>query len=256
MPDVKRLTRGASPILLLLAALCFLLPFVGVSCNTAAAGAAIGSVGSIGGSSGSNNAGASAACLQALNGRDLFAYSGVNLITGSNPSVDTNIPGCPSSSSPSSGAADSQPPPQGIGVQPLLVIALVLIAVGIVATVLRAPLRAIVAGAAALLALVMVLANNSAVHGTIVAKLNASGGGALSSTGFSGALDSFINIHPAIGFTLILLALVMAIVVNGAALLLGSGLRLTGAVAGAAPTSPGMAPPAPPPGPPPARPPS
>ena len=212
MPDVTKATRGASPILLVLAALCFLLPFVGVSCNTAAAQGALGpAISQFGGSSGQSAQ--ANQCLQALTNRDLASYSGINLAFGSNPSTPSNLPGCDSgTSSPTSS------PDQGkIGVQPLVLLALILIIVGLLATVLRAPLRSLVAGGAALLAGILILIENSTVHTTILNKLSSSGGSnSLSQLG-AGSVSAFFDVHAALGFTLVLLALLLAIIVNAAA---------------------------------------
>ena len=248
MPDVTKATRGASPILLVLAALCFLLPFVGVSCNTAAAQGALGpALTQLGGSSGQSAQ--ATQCLQALTNRDLASYSGVNLAFGGNPSTPSNLPGC------DSGTSSSSSPDQGnIGVQPLVLLAFILVIVGLLATVLRAPLRYLVAGGAALLAAVLVLVDNSTVHTTIINKLSSSGGSnSLSQLGV-GSVSAFFDVHASIGFTLVLVALVLAILVNAAGA--ATVMRPT---AGAAPPPPWEAQPppgAPPPGaPPPGQPP-
>ncbi len=204
--DIGKATRGASPILLVLAALCFLLPFVGVSCNTSAASAALGSLGSIGGSGSSSGAAVSAACLQALNGHDFYNYSGLNMVTGSEPTAQVDIPGCPttSSSTPTSPLAVSpsaQAPPLGIGVQPVMVVVLVLIVIGILGGALRGRAGRFAAGGAALLAAVLVVVNNSTAHAAIVNKLDSSSAanGSLQSAGLGGAIDAFFNIHAALG---------------------------------------------------------
>ena len=227
--DVDRATRGASPILLVLAALCFLLPFIGVSCNTSAASAAIGSLGSIGGSTNSSAAAVSAACLQALNGYDFYNYSGLSMVTGSEPTAQVNVPGCPttSSSTPTSPLAVSpsaQAPPLGIGVQPVMVAALVLVVVGILGGAVRGRAGRFAAGGAALLAAVLVVVNNSTAHAAIVSKLDSSSAanGSLQSAGLGSAIDAFFNIHAALGFTLILIALGLTVVANAAALMIGS----------------------------------
>jgi hypothetical protein len=262
MPSrVDKATRGASPILLVLAALCFLLPFVGVSCNTAAGSAALGSLGSVGASGNSGAAAASAACLQALSGRDLYTYTGLNMVTGSDPTLQTNIPGCPTTSSSNSNSplaiSPSAPTPTlGIGVQALMVLVLLLIIVGVVGGVVRGRAGRCVAAAAALLAMALVLINNATAHSAIVNKLTSSAGGtgALSASGLSGTFDSFFNIHAALGFTLILIALGLGALANLVAVLVGSGLRLTtlGPQTGAPPPPGGIIPaPAIPPAPPP-----
>jgi hypothetical protein len=228
----QRSVRGVSPILLVLAALCFLLPFVGVSCNTSAGGAALGSaLSQAGGAGNSGNAAAVTSCLQGLSGRDLVTYSGVNLLTGGTPAAATSIPGCDTgSASASSSASSTVSKDAGIGVQPLMVVALLLIAVGIIAALLRAPGRAVIAGGAALVAAVLIVINNSTVHTPILNKLTSSAGGAsISSLGLTGGLglENFFSIHAAIGFILILVALFLALAANVVDLTLGSSLRLT-----------------------------
>ena len=138
----------------------------------------------------------------------------------------------------------------GIGVQPLIAVAFLLILVGIVATAVRAPLRAVIAGGAALAAAVLLVINNSTVHTPILDKLTSSGGASsLSSLGIAGGLETFFSIHAAIGFLLVLIALLLALAVNVAALALGSRLRLTtGGDDWRAPPPGGPAPTHPPPG--------
>ncbi|MDQ6856593.1 MAG: hypothetical protein M3Z57_05915 [Candidatus Dormibacteraeota bacterium] len=236
MPQtVTKATRSASPILLVLAVLCFLLPFVGVSCNSAGLQGLAGSL--PGGTSGSGQS----ACLSAISNTDLYSYSGVNLATGSAPST-ANIP---SSCSSTTGGKTSSNDSPTIGVQPLLIVALVLIVVGILATVLRSPMRYAVALAASLIAAIVVIANNSVVHNTvsdkITALVNTSGGSSDINLQGLGGVGSFFNIHAAIGFTLILIALFLAVAVNALGWAVGSGLRIAPAGSGAAP------PPEPPP---------
>jgi hypothetical protein len=261
---VERSTRGASPILLVLAALCFLLPFMGVSCNTSAGSAALGSLGSVGASGDSSGAAASAACLQALNGRDLYVYSGLNMVTGSDPTAQTNIPGCPTTSSSNSTSPlaispTAQTPTLGIGVQALMVVVLLLIVVGVVGGAVRGRSGRFIAAGAALLAAILAVVNTSTAHTAIVNKLNSSvgggAGGSLSAAGLgNGTIDSFFNIHAALGFTLILIALGFAVLANLVALIVESGVRLAAAAphAGTPPLPGGVGPgpefpPAPPP---------
>jgi hypothetical protein len=231
MPDsattsAARATRGLSPVLLVLAALCFLLPFVGVSCNASALDGLVNSVPAA-------NASQANECLTAVSHTDLYSYSGVNLVTGSAPSSATVPAAC--SSATGSNSTSSESPT--VRAQPLLIVVLVLIVLGIAATALRSPRRYMVAAAAALLAAVLVVVNNSVVHSAvsdrITALANKSGGS--SSFSPSGGVGSFFDIHPSIGFALILVALFLAAAVNVFGLLTGTGLRLARAPAGAAP---------------------
>jgi hypothetical protein len=237
---VQRASRGASPIVLVLAALCFLLPFVGVSCNSSALQGVAGSVpgGSIGGPE-------TSACLSAISNSDLYTYSGLNLVTGSAPSTAGIPPSCSTTAGDSSTAGETPT----VGVQPLLVVVLVLILVGIIAALLRSPLRYAVALGAALGAAILVIANNSVVHDAVRDRISALANKSSGSPNLGlqalGGVGGFFNIHAAIGFTLVLLALFLAVAVNLAALLVGPVLRIAHAPPAAGP------PPEPPPWPPP-----
>lgn len=252
MPDVRKVTRGASPILLVLAALCFLLPFVGVSCNTAAAQGALGpAIQSLGGSSSQSDQ--ATQCLQALSNRDLATYSGTNLAFGGTPSTPSNLPGCNSGGTSPSSSADQA----NIGAQPLVLVAFILIIVGLLATLLRAPLGYLVTGGAALLAAVLLLVNNSTVHTPILNKLSSSSGSNSLAQFGGGSLETFFSVHASIGLWLVLIALLLALLVNGAGAAAAMGLRVSGGPAAPPDASPDAPPPgAPPPGgPPPGMPP-
>ncbi len=238
--SVERASRGASPIVLVLAALCFLLPFVGVSCDSSAIQGVAGSVplGAAGGA-------ATSACLSAISNTDLYSYSGLNLTTGSAPST-AGIP--PSCSTTAGGSATASETPT-VGVQPLLVVVLVLILVGIAATLARSPLRYAVGLGAALGAAILVIANNSVVHDAIRDRISAlanmSSGSPNLGLAEVGGVGGFFNIHAAIGFTLVLVALFLAVAVNLAALLAGPVIRIVHAPPGAAPPPGPPPPPAP-----------
>lgn len=242
MPDtVQKASRGASPILLVLAALCFLLPFVGVSCNSSSLQ---GLAGSLPGGSASNTQ--SAACLSAISNTDLYTYSGVNLATGSAPSTAT----LPQSCSTTAGGTQNSSETPTVGVQPLLILVLVLIVLGIAATILRSPLRYATALAAALAAAILVIVNNSVTHNAVSDKItelaNKSSGSSTLGLQGVGGVGSFFNIHAAIGVTLILIALLLTVVVNAAGLIAGSGLRMAHAPPGTGAPAEATAPPPPP----------
>lgn len=238
---ITRATRGISPILLVLAALCFLLPFIGVSCNSSALQGLATSLpgGSATGAQTSN-------CLSAISNTDLYTYSGLNLAAGSAPSTGTVPPIC----STTTGGTSTTSETPTVGVQPLLILALVLIVVGIAAAALRSPTRYLVALVAALVAAVLVIVNNSVAHDAvrdrITALANRSSGSPNLGLQSLGGVGGLFNIHAAIGFTLILVALFLAVAVNAAGMATGSGLRLTHAPAGDVGPPPGPGPPAPP----------
>ncbi len=216
---IEKTARGISPILLVLAALCFLLPFAAVSCNTSAAGGALGSGLSQLGGSASSVSPQETACLNDLsNGKDFVTYSGVDLVAGSNPAINSASCSATSSSSTDRG---------GVGAQPLLIVALILIAVGVLAAVLRAQMRAVVAGAAALIAGVLVIIGSGTAQSDITTKISSgSTTSSFSSLGV-GSLGNFFNVHASIGFWLVLVALFLALLVNLSALAARSRLRLS-----------------------------
>jgi hypothetical protein len=84
-----------SPLFLVLAGLCVLLPFASVSCNVSADQGLISSETSIGGTSSSGLSAAEQPCLQSLSNWNWATYTGVNLLVGSTPNVDLQTPsGC------------------------------------------------------------------------------------------------------------------------------------------------------------------
>jgi hypothetical protein len=215
---IEKTTRGISPILLVLAALCFLLPFAAVSCNSAAGGALGSGLSQLGGSA-ANAAPQETACLNDLsNGKDFVTYSGVNLVAGSDPTINSSA--CDTTATTTTDRG-------GVGAQPLLIAALVVIAVGILATVLRARVRPLVAGAAALIAGVLVIIGGDTAQSDITSKITSSGGTSSFSSLGVGSLGNFFNVHASIGFWLVLVALFLAVLVNLGAL--APRLRLTAA---------------------------
>ncbi|HSP65154.1 MAG TPA: hypothetical protein VLO10_03090 [Candidatus Deferrimicrobium sp.] len=170
--------------------------------------------------------GSTASCLATISNTDLYSYSGLNLATGSAPSTATVPSSC---STTASGASSSGETPT-VGAQPLLIVAFVLILVGIAATLLRSPMRYAVAAGAALTAAILVIASNSTTHGAVSDKITALINKSAGSTDLNlqglGGVGNFFNIHAAVGFTLILIALFLAAAVNAAGWAAGSGLRL------------------------------
>ena len=212
--NIDSASRGISPLLLLLAGLAFLLPMIGVSCNTAASGAAISSA--VGNSQQSQQA---QQCLSELSGKDLVTYSGTTLSFGGTPGTDAG--GFSDCDTGATSTAPSNPADADIGVQPLLIAALVAIVVGIVASALRDRIRPVVAGVAAVVSLVLLIAGTNTATSAILDKLSSSASHSVPNgdLGVAGLLRTFFDIHPAIGYWLILIALVLVILVNAAALL-------------------------------------
>ena len=217
---IDRTSRGVSPLLLLLAALAFLLlPVIGVSCNTQAAqpllGAAVSSLS--GGSAGSAQLQQAQGCLAALSNRDLVAYSGTSLAFGRNPNVDSSSPSSCNfgNSSTGSGSAGLNTAQNGVGVQPLFLAGLIVLIAGVLCTVLRAPVRNLAVGAAAVVSAALFLVGASAVHGAINDQINSSSGtNTLSSLGISNSISAYFDIHGTAWLWLVVALLGLVFVVN------------------------------------------
>ena len=206
----QRSVRGISPSLLVIAALCFLLPFVGVSCNAGATSAAVGNaLSQIGGTAGA----AVIQCEQSLSSQDLVSVTGVDLLTGSSPSLMSNFPGCQTSFPSQAGLLP------GFGVHALLVVALILIVAGILAALLRGRRRSLAAGGAAFISVALIVINNLSVQGSIVNSFQQASAALPTAAGSTPDIGSVLNVHAALGFWLAVGALLLTIAINAAALL-------------------------------------
>jgi hypothetical protein len=203
--------RGISPSLLVIAALCFLLPFVGVSCNAAAVGTLQNSLSQIGVTAGP----AVIQCEQSLSGQDLISITGVNLLTGSSPSLLGNLPGCQTDYPSQSGLLP------GFGVQPLLIIALILVVTGILAALRRSRRRSLVAGGAALISAALIVINNLSVQGGILDGFQQARVDLPPAARSIPDIGSIFSVHAAVGFWLAVGALLLAVAVNAAELVFG-----------------------------------
>ncbi|MGD0834149.1 MAG: hypothetical protein ABSA40_06950 [Candidatus Dormibacteria bacterium] len=236
--------RVVSPIFFILAGLCFLLPFAGVSCNTAA----LRSEASIGqelGGSASSSSQALNACLDGLSNVNLVTYSGVNLVAGSSPTVVTAVPPSCSAFSQANGGSVSTSPGAGsqanLGIQWLLLIALAAMLVGLLLSLGRFAVRGLAVAACAAVAVTLLLVNQAQVSSEFLAKLDQ---GSTSAALF----NNYFNVNVGIGAILAIVALALVILYElaaGLATLVAAGSR-AGPVA-AYPNGPGV-PPAPPPG--------
>lgn len=206
----QRSARGISPSLLVIAALCFLLPFVGVSCNAGATSTALGNaLSQIGGTAGPGVI----QCEQSLSSQDLVSVTGVNLLTGSSPSLLSNLQGCQTNFPSQSGLVP------GFGVHALLIVALILIVAGILAALLRGRRRSLVAGCAALISAALIVINNLSVQGSILDSFRQASAALPPTPGSTPDIGSVLNVHAAVGFWLAVGALLLTIAVNAAALL-------------------------------------
>ncbi len=180
-------SRRLSPCFFLLALLCCFFSFAAVSCNTAATRAALNSSAALGARS--TQSPQLNACLDALNGVELFSYSGFGFMFGLAPSALTQSPAAcrvgsaalPAGSANLPAAADV-----GLGVQPLALAAFIAIVLGAaagaagVAGVLRAPMQLLVSALLALVAILLLVLDQAHVQTAILARLDtvAAGSGA------------------------------------------------------------------------------
>jgi lysylphosphatidylglycerol synthetase-like protein (DUF2156 family) len=252
--------RAVSPILFILAGLCFLLPFTGVSCNTGTARSEVTALSALAQQSGGAGSGFDAramnSCLDSLTGYNLWTYSGANLVVGSKPDVATRAPaGCDKLSSESGGAPTTpaaNPDAVALGVQPLLVAALAAMLLGLVLSLFRYALRGLAVAASAVAAIILLLVANGSVGSQAMDKVRDLISNAAGSAGGAGAflqgvdLSSFFSVTMGIGLILAIVALAVCAAYNLAAELTGliaGRLRTAPAAAGAGPPHPAGTPP-------------
>jgi lysylphosphatidylglycerol synthetase-like protein (DUF2156 family) len=252
--------RIVSPVLLVLAGLCFLLPFAGVSCNTSTAKAELGSISSIsqqlGGPSSVSVPAGVTGCLNSLDNYNFATYTGLDLAAGSAPSVAGAEPsGCSaltkeegtSSSIPTSADANQI----GLGAQPLLLVALVAMLLGLLLSLTRFALRGLLVAVAAAVAIILLVVEKGQVSTQVLDKITHSALGSISGTlaahgtlGVSNFLrveiSNSFTITVGVGFILAIVALVVVALYNLAAQLvpLMSGGAQAGAPAGDLPAPP------------------
>lgn len=216
-PAEKPAARLVSPLFFVLAIVLFVLPFVGVSCNTDAAKPLLSAAGP---------SAPGAQCLEGVKALNLETYSGVNLALGSAPTVNTgaSVPaGCDTSNG--SGSSDNglnklDAQKLKVSPQPLILVGLAVILVGLVVGTLRIAFRGFIAAACAVAAAVLVFVGEQSA-GT--AAINALATQAQSnSNGSSGGLppgltvQSFFLANPGIGLWLVIAALALAALFNAA----------------------------------------
>jgi lysylphosphatidylglycerol synthetase-like protein (DUF2156 family) len=170
--------RIVSPVLLVLAGLCFLLPFAGVSCNTTAASAELGSISSLsqqlGEQASSWQSQELTSCLNSLKNYDAATYTGLDLAAGSAPTVASSAPsGCGTLSreAGASTATFADGSRIEVGVQPLLLAALGALVLGLLLSLLSFALRGLAVAAAAVAAIVLLLVSQGQVGSQIIEKI-------------------------------------------------------------------------------------
>jgi hypothetical protein len=249
---LDRSSKALSPLLFAAAALCFLLPFAGVSCNTATARTVIDRFSS---SAEGAQLAQTNACLDALNGFNLATYSGLNLALGTAPTTPTNPPSeCrPLTPAASASAAALPASDAKLNPQPLVIAGGVGVIGGLLLSLLligrkrgRASLAAGAAGAAvALLIVAQLLAPIQ-----ITDKLASSATAATPvPAGLGINLAQYFTVNWAAGAFIVVALLAVALLLNLAAAIAGAS-----EAAGTPPEltpAPSPAPPHPPPAPPP-----
>src|ERR1035438_496321 len=213
--------RLISPIFFILAGLCFLLPFAGVSCNTAALKSGAGISQQLGGSSSSDDQ-AMISCLNSLGNVNIATYTGLNLVAGSSPTVITHLPSGCSALNAEGGVSSSDtataPGQLDLGVQWLLLIALAAMLLGLLLSLRRFALRGLLVAAAAVGAIILLVVDQGQVSSAFVNKIAQSSAGASADGALSGALlAAYFTVSVGIGCILAIVALALVALYNLAA---------------------------------------
>jgi hypothetical protein len=246
--------RKISPIFYVVAVLCFLLPFAGVSCNTSAAKSALGPLLSSGGGA---QADAANKCIDALANYNFVTYSGVNLAFNTNPTVKSNSDApadCQSLNSGSSSSSTSNPfgdsDQAKLGIQPFALGALILVLASLILGALKLPMRGVIVAATSVVAIVLLLLQQSKSKDLLTQKITESAASQGGSSGLPAGMDigSFFQVNLAYGALLCIAVLAIGALYNLASQFLGGGSSLAPAGAYATPGGyDGGAPPAAPP---------
>ncbi len=208
--------RRVSPVLLLLVILAFFMTFAGVSCNTAAIRSTIGSIEASQGLSTAESSQASA-CVDALGGVSVLAYSGWQLAFGGNPGTGS----VPSVCRQSGGLPTIDTSSENIGPQLLVILALagVVLALGAaiagVLGLLAARTRALIVAVLSTAAAGGLILDQFHVRDVLLAKIASSEGP--NAPGIDVA--SLFNVNPGIGLLVALAILAVAVVYNLAAIM-------------------------------------
>lgn len=210
--------RRASPLLFLVVVGCFFLVFAGVSCNTDATKAGLHSLAGAGGATKSQTA-ALDSCLDALKGVNIVGYSGWDLVFGRNPSIAALPSACDTGTTISArDVSQVNLGPQALAILGLIAGGLAVVwalagAFGIVPGRTRA-LAAVVLGVATG---ALLLVDQQHVHDLLLSRIAASAGSSV--PGFSAA--AYFNVNPGIGLVIALVLLLVAVLYNTAALIIG-----------------------------------
>jgi hypothetical protein len=222
--------RRVSPLLFLVVIGCFFLAFAGVSCNTDATKAGLHSL--AGGATQSQTA-ALDTCLDALKNVNIVGYSGWDLVFGKDPSIASLPSACDTGTTISArDVSQVNLGPQALAILGLIAGGLALLwalagAFGIVPGRTRAAAAVVLGVATGALLLV----DQQHVHDVLLSRIAASAGSSV--PGFSAS--AYFNVNPGIGLVIALVLLLVAVLYNTAALIIG---EVPGAVEAPAPPEP------------------
>lgn len=213
---LDRIGRFISPGTAVLVLLLFLLPFASVSCSSAATS----SLSSLPGATSDPSV---TDCLNKMG-----TYSGYTVAFGGDASINSNCN--KASSAAATGTASPSKPLQGgdlhIGLSITMVLALILVLVAGVVGFLQIPFRGAITAGASLLALIFVIVGEGGVKDAVTKAINnsAGSGGAFASSDTSGLAtgpaSQYFNVNSEIGYTLVLVVLILLLLYNLATFIL------------------------------------
>lgn len=209
--------RRVSPLLFLLVILSFFLVFAGVSCNAATIRSTIGSVEASQGASAAQSAQASA-CVDALGGTNVLAYSGWQLAFGGNPAIGS----VPAVCTQSGGLPTLDTSSENIGPQLPAILGLISVFLALVVAssgvlgLLAARTRALITAGFAAAAGALLIVDQLHVRDVLLAKISSSAGS--SGPGVLG-ITALFNVNPGVGLVVALAILALAVLYNLAALI-------------------------------------
>ncbi len=183
-------------------------------------------------------------CLDALNGEDVATYSGLELATGGGPSVTSREPAsCAALSAANGGSTTARLDGSriGVGVQPLLVVALAVMLLGLLLGFTRFALRRMAVAATAVAAMILLGVEQAQVGSQILGRITQSAFGAVTASvpvhGTPGVAN-LLQVEISSSFTVTAgLGFILAMVALGVLALYSLAAELT-RHAGAGPPSP------------------
>lgn len=211
--------RRVSPFLFLLVILSFFLAFAGVSCNTATTKSALGSIDASQGVTAAQGAQV-IACINALNGVNILTYNGWQLAFGKDPVIGSVPDACNQNNAAAADTSSANIGPQLVAFLALLsvVLGLIFASAGLLGA-LGARSRALVTAIFAAGAGLLLVLDQVHVRDLLLSKISSSEGSSV--PGIDPA--SLFNINPGTGLLVALVILLVAVLHNLAALIIGAG---------------------------------